>query len=197
MSHANENSLSLFNSNRSFVLSQKVPGFFSYFLAHVHTTVDTLMSIGGPVMHNDQIKLILEALPFEFDSIVVVVNSKSKFISLDELESLFITQDSRVAKSKKDVIVVLTVKLTRGGVQVVNSNYKNPENPDSNSGNSHGFGHESYFRGRGTRGGRFRGCGARNANRNSVQCKSYYKIGHDAGYCYYRHTHDPYGSNTC
>lgn len=59
-----------------------------------------------------------------------------------------------------------------------------------------GFGSGNYFRGKSDCGGRFRGPGACNANINSVQCQIYYKTGHDANYCYYRHTHDPYGSNT-
>lgn len=41
------------------------------------------MSIDDPVLNRDQIELILEALPTEFDSVAAAVNSKSEFISLD------------------------------------------------------------------------------------------------------------------
>ena len=43
------------------------------------------------------------------------------------------------------------------------------------------------FRGRGSRGGRFRGRGGRNFGRGgSVQCQICYKMGHDASICYHR-----------
>ncbi|KAI5438674.1 hypothetical protein KIW84_024414 [Lathyrus oleraceus] len=97
-------------------------------------------------MHRDQIELILEALPSEFDSVVAAVNSKSEFISLDELESLLITQEARVEKPKKYVNKVIIVNLTQGGLQLANSNY---QNPDFNGGNFLSFGHGNNFRGKG------------------------------------------------
>ncbi|CAI8599090.1 unnamed protein product, partial [Vicia faba] len=65
--------------------------------------------------------------------------------------------------------------------------------PDSSGGNFQSFGRGSYSRGRNNRGGRFRGRGGRNGYRNSVQCQICYKPGHDASYCYYRHSQDSYG----
>lgn len=78
------------------------------FLACVRTVVDTLMSIGD---------LILKALPTEFDSVVVAVNLRLDFISLDELESLLFTQEARINKMKKEVYETVSVNLTQGSLQ--------------------------------------------------------------------------------
>ena len=43
------------------------------------------MSIGDLVLLRDQVELILEALPIEYDSVVVAVNPRSDFTSLDKL----------------------------------------------------------------------------------------------------------------
>lgn len=55
-------------------------------------------------------------------------------------------------------------------------------------------GRNNQFCGRGNRdGGRFIAHGGRNGYRNLVHCQICYKTGHDASYCYYRNTQDPYG----
>lgn len=56
------------------------------------------MLIHGPIIHCDQAGLILEALQTEHDFEVVVVNTRSNFVYLDELESLLSTQDSLIKK---------------------------------------------------------------------------------------------------
>lgn len=58
------------------------------------------MLIRDPILCRDQIKLILEDLPTEYDSVVAAVNNRSEFVSLDELESLLLTQESRIEKFK-------------------------------------------------------------------------------------------------
>lgn len=72
------------------------------------------MSIGDLVLLRDQFEFILEVLPTEFDSVIVGVNSRPEFVSLDELESLLLTQEIRLKKSKKDVTGVASINLTRG-----------------------------------------------------------------------------------
>ncbi|KAI5403324.1 hypothetical protein KIW84_050764 [Lathyrus oleraceus] len=71
------------------------------------------MSIGDPVLHRDQIELVLEALPSKFDLVVAVVNSRSELFTLDELESLLLFQESLIDKMKKEVVDAVTVNLTQ------------------------------------------------------------------------------------
>lgn len=128
------------------------------------------MSIGGLVLHRNQIELILEELAYDFDSIVDAINSKSEFISLDELESLLLNQEARVEKSKKDVVEMMSVNLTQGNAQNSNLSPQNLEIKNSNGDNFQGYGRGNNSLGRGNRGGRFRGRGGRNGYRNFVQC---------------------------
>jgi len=62
------------------------------------------MSIGDPISHRDLIELVLEALPEEFNPVVVSVNSHDVLISLDELESQLLTLEARNEKFKKALI---------------------------------------------------------------------------------------------
>lgn len=47
---------------------------------------------------------MLNALPKEYDQIIIVVNSKEELGSLDELESCIIKHESRLEKHQKDVL---------------------------------------------------------------------------------------------
>jgi histone deacetylase 1/2 len=71
------------------------------FIARIRTISESLMSISDPVPHRDLIEVVLEALPEEFNPIVASVNSQAEIISLDELESQLLTQESRNEKFKK------------------------------------------------------------------------------------------------
>lgn len=72
------------------------------------------MSIGDLVMHRGQIMLTIESLLTKYDSVVVATNSRKKYLSLDELESIILTQESRIEKTKKDVTEVVIDNLTEG-----------------------------------------------------------------------------------
>lgn len=96
------------------------------FIARVRTISESLMSIGDPVSHRDLIELVLEALPEEYNAIVATVNGQVDFISLDELESQLLTQESRNEKFKKALI---------GDTAFVNVTQSS--NPDGKNGNNH------------------------------------------------------------
>jgi len=74
------------------------------FIARVRTISESLMSIGDPISHRDSIELVLEALPEEFNPVVVSINSHDALISLDELESQLLTLEARNEKFKKALI---------------------------------------------------------------------------------------------
>jgi hypothetical protein len=72
----------------------KGPRTVTEFIARVRTIYESLMSIGDPVSHRDLIELVLEALPEEFNPVVVSVSSHAELISLDELESQLLTLEA-------------------------------------------------------------------------------------------------------
>ena len=171
----------------------KGPRTVAEFIARVHTISVSLASIGDPISHRDLIETVLEALLEEFNAIVASVNSKSEVISLDELESQLLTQESRNEKFKKVAIIEpVAVNLTETSAPEPNSQGFSSEahgnnqfpNPNPN------FGGRGQFRGRGGHyGGRFRGRGSRfgpnSGGRSSVQCQICSKTGHDASYCHF------------
>jgi len=171
----------------------KGPRTVAEFIARVHTISVSLASIGDPISHRDLIETVLEALLEEFNAIVASVNSKSEVISLDELESQLLTQESRNEKFKKVAIIEpVAVNLTETSAPEPNSQgfsskaHGNNQFPNPNP----NFGGRGQFRGRGGHyGGRFRGRGSRfgpnSGGRSSVQCQICSKTGHDASYCHF------------
>ena len=172
----------------------------SKFIAHVRTISESLMSIGDPISHRDLIEVVLEALPEEFNVVVATVNSQGALISLDELESQLLTQEARNDKFKKALTGdSVSANLTQSAIpdgKFGNNQAQVDLYFDQNQ-NQHGNSVPQYFnpkyggrngsRGRGFRGGRFRGRGGRNFGRgSSVQCQICNKTGHDASICYHR-----------
>lgn len=176
------------------------------FIARVRTISESLASIGDPVSHRDLIETVLEALPGEYNAIVASVNSKSEVISLDELESQLLTQESRNEKFKKAAVTEpVSVNLTETSAPEPNFQgfssdaHGNNQFPNANP----NFGGRGQFRDRGGRGGRFRGRGGcfngNSGGRPYVQCQICSKTGHDANYCHFRFStpqpdyYSPYG----
>ena len=181
------------------------------FIAQIHAISESLASIGDPVSHRDLIEVVLEALPEEFDPIVASVNAKSEVVSLDELESQLLTQESRNEKFKKAAITEpVSVNLTKTANSESQSHGPNSQNHNYTDGTGNNqfpnsnpnFGRRNgQFRGRGGRfGGRFRGSSGRFGGRSNVQCQICSKTGHDASYCHYCFSapqydyYSPYGS---
>jgi len=173
------------------------------FIARIRSISESFMSIGDLVPHRDLIETVLEALPEEFDPIVATVNSQAEVISLDELESQLLTQEARNEKFKKALVgETASVNLTHaensgeknGLNQAQTGSYPDQQlnffgNPNGNNASQYfnpNFGGRNGSRGRGFRGGRFRGRGGRNFGRGNIQCQICHKTGHDASICYHR-----------
>jgi len=139
------------------------------------------------------------------------VNAKSEVVSLDELESQLLTQESRNEKFKKAAITEpVSVNLTKTANSESQSHGPNSQNHNYTDGTGNNqfpnsnpnFGRRNgQFRGRGGRfGGRFRGSSGRFGGRSNVQCQICSKTGHDASYCHYCFSapqydyYSPYGS---
>ena len=99
------------------------------FIARIRAISESLASIGDPVSHRDLIEVVLEALPEEFDPIVASVNVKSEVVSLDELGSQLLTQESRNEKFKKAAITEpVSVNLTETANSESQSHGPNSQN---------------------------------------------------------------------
>lgn len=83
-------------------------------MVRVREISESLISVGDLVPLRNLIKIVLDALPEEYDPIVVAVNSKEDLGSLDELESCILVHESRLEKHRKAVLTEpVLVNLTR------------------------------------------------------------------------------------
>ena len=121
---------------------------------------------------------------------------KSEVVSLDELVSQLLTQESRNEKFNKATIIELVLanltKTTNSKSQSHGPNSQNHNYTDDTRNNQfpksdpNFGGRNGQFRGYGDRfGGRFRGRGDRFGGRFYDQCQICSKIGHDGSYCHY------------
>lgn len=82
-------------------------------MVRVREISESLILTGDPVPLRNLIKIVLDALPEEYASIVAAVNNKEELGSLDELELSLPAHESRLEKHRKVVITEPgTVNLT-------------------------------------------------------------------------------------
>lgn len=67
----------------------------SEFVLRVKALVDALYSIGDPVYTQEQMNVILEGLPEEYDSLINLLSTRYESSDLDELEALILAQEVR------------------------------------------------------------------------------------------------------
>ena len=73
--------------------------------------VDALTSINDSVSQTEQVDIILEGLPTEYETMVSYIYNKSKPMFVDDVESLLLAHESRLDKlSKKSLGAVNLTK---------------------------------------------------------------------------------------
>jgi len=65
------------------------------FLLDIKKTVDTLAAVGSPISTKDHIEAILDGLPEEYDSFVTTITSRLDPYTVEDVESLLLTQEER------------------------------------------------------------------------------------------------------
>lgn len=85
----------------------------SDFFARIKKITDALLSIGETVSHQEQLDVILDGLPTEFESIVTLISTKSEWFEFDEIESLLLAHETRVTKQTEVLNVVASVNITQ------------------------------------------------------------------------------------
>lgn len=152
------------------------------------------MSIGDPVPLCNLIKVVLDALPEDYNPTVAAINSKDDLCFLDELESSLLAHESRLDKNRKVVITEpISVNMAQAPPSSVshstehsgsNSTSEFPTRTSHVTANTdtHGTGSRGGRHGRG--GGRYGRGGGRFGK---VPCQICHKPGHDASVCYHRY----------
>lgn len=68
------------------------------YLLKVKSIIDSLAMVGNPVPVNDYIEAIFDGLPDENESVVTTVISKVESYTVDEIEALLLSQESRLER---------------------------------------------------------------------------------------------------
>ncbi|KAI5416000.1 hypothetical protein KIW84_041154 [Lathyrus oleraceus] len=132
------------------------------------------------------IGVVLDALPEEYNPIVIAMNNKKELCSLDKLESSLLTYKSRLEKNRKDVLTEhVFVNLTQAPLSSTSLSTEisgadlNPNFPVGTShvtanAENHGYGSRD---GRSGQGGGYFGCGG--GRFWKVSCQICHKYGRD------------------
>lgn len=78
------------------------------FLNKIKAISDSVISIGDSVTTNEQLDVILEGLPSEYESLVTLINSKAEWFEFDKVKALLLAHKQRVNKQK--IVEPTTVK---------------------------------------------------------------------------------------
>lgn len=71
----------------------------SEYLLRIQTIVDALGSIGVTILFDEQLDVIIEGLPRDYDSVMSLICSKFEPLSIDEVETLLLGDEvSRLDK---------------------------------------------------------------------------------------------------
>lgn len=155
-----------------------------YFLP-VKAIADSLLAIGDPISEQDQIDAVLDVLPKEYNSFVMMVYGRPDSPSLSDIEALLLVQEAQLDKFRQELVVSnvsANIAQTSNG-QGQASNFSHGEQSQNSFVPRGGRGRGGHGRGR----GRDRGGGG-NGNRPTCQlCKKY---GHDTYSCWHRFEED-------
>ncbi|GAU29238.1 hypothetical protein TSUD_362280 [Trifolium subterraneum] len=167
----------------------------SEYLLRIKSIVNSLIAMGETVTEQEQIDAILEGLPEDFNSFVMMMYSRFDTPTVEDIEGLLMLQEAQFEKFRQELT---NPSVSANIAQIGSKNHQsNSEAEDTESGN------ESYnsnsYRGRGRGKGRARGRGrAPNApNTGKVQCQICGKANHDAAICWYRYEPPSSRSNAC
>ncbi|PNX79443.1 retrovirus-related Pol polyprotein from transposon TNT 1-94, partial [Trifolium pratense] len=141
--------------------------------------------VGDTVSEQEQVDAILEGLPEEFNSFVMMVYSRFESPTVEDVEALLLLQEVQFEKFRQE--------LTNPSVS---ANIAHKESKNSNSsddadeqeiGTEHYNVNVSRGRGRGKGRGRGRGKAQFKSNSKKVQCQICAKPNHDAANCWHRY----------
>ncbi|XP_060957927.1 retrovirus-related Pol polyprotein from transposon RE2 isoform X2 [Cannabis sativa] len=135
---------------------------------------DSLAIAGHPVNDFDLILHLLNGLGPEFDSVVSSITSRSENLSLEEVQALLMSHESRLERHTTvlDISTKMAANLTLGSRTGGNRHY-------------HNTGKGQHTDNAGKTGNR--GYGFRSVNNNRPLCQVCMRFGHTAATCHYRY----------
>lgn len=71
--------------------------------------IDSLSSIGEFVPAYEHVDIILDGLPYEFESLVTLISCRFEPLTIDEVKTLLLAQETHVEKSCKKAIASINL----------------------------------------------------------------------------------------
>lgn len=73
------------------------------YLSKVKNAVDRLASVGYVTFDTGYVEAILNGLPADYSTFIVLVNSISEAYNIEEIESLLLVQEARIEKHTREL----------------------------------------------------------------------------------------------
>jgi histone deacetylase 1/2 len=158
------------------------------YLLRIKSIVNSLIAVGDFVSEQEQVDSILEGLPEEFNSFVMMVYSRFDTPTVEDVEALLLLQEVQFKKFKQELSnPSVSANLAQAAAHATDSN---SESENQELGTEHYNAMASRGRGRGKgRGGKGRGRGQasnQGSNQGKTQCQICGKPNHDVVGCWYR-----------
>ncbi|KAK4276114.1 hypothetical protein QN277_019103 [Acacia crassicarpa] len=151
------------------------------YLLKLKGIIDALSAIGHPISESDHIDQILEGLPEAYDPFVTSVTSRKDPYTVDEIEALLLSQETRLEQHQRASEVTTNVVHTRGSSR---GSFGRGRRGGRSGGRDHGS------RPRGGANSMSRSTSSASSTRSAVQCQICKKNGHEARSCWYRYDDD-------
>nr|KYP36809.1 hypothetical protein KK1_042047 [Cajanus cajan] len=168
----------------------------SEYILRIREIINSLIVVGDLVTDQDQIDTILDGLPEDYNSFIMMIYGRSDSISVTDVESLLLVQEAQLEKYRQDLTSPsVSVNVVQGPQD---SQFQSQSQFVSNRGGFQFSTRGGRYRGgryrcRGRnrcggryRGGRYRGRGRNRGGGQRPTCQLCYKYGHDAFHCWNR-----------
>jgi histone deacetylase 1/2 len=155
------------------------------YLLRIKSIVNSLIAVGDVVSEQEQVDAILEGLPEDFNSFVMMIYSRFETPTVEDVEALLLLQEVQFEKFRQE----LTNPSVSANVAQVNSNSNeaNFDQEPQESGTEHYNVNTNRGRGRGKSKGRGRGRAQSSNNNGKGPCQICSRNNHDAAICWYRY----------
>lgn len=156
------------------------------FMSHVKSISDSLASVGDPVSLREQLDVVLDALPSEYESFVTMVNMNTSFQNMDlsDVEPLLLAHEARVAKTKK-ASTDFSVNLTHSAPTTQSSTDSDTYKPEYSTPQQPATGYQSDSQSN-SRNDRNNKGGGRGRGRGAIWCQVCNKRGHSVSIFFHR-----------
>ncbi|WJX96151.1 hypothetical protein P8452_77393 [Trifolium repens] len=176
--------------------TKKLARSVSEYLLRIKSIVNSLIAVGDTVSEQEQVDSILEGLPEDFNSFVMMVYSRFEIPKVEDVEALLLLQEAQFEKFRQELAnpsASANVAYTE-----VQSNNPNEDTQGPEPGTEHYNAYPSRGKGRGKGRGRGRGKPQYTSNNEKVQCQICSKPNHNAMECWHRYeppSNKAYGRN--